>query len=205
MSSQSKTKIDKNFKGIEAVLIGTPRQFVIHNGEHYCVRSTCDSECPYFNQGCTFDEEELDTNLIPNSRRGFGIEERHFLVLLFKDGQSIHTLPKELWTNENDDLSMNPYNLHYITTDTKETFRILKGQIRYYDSLENFQSSKYAEYLEVFSEYDPSHYLFALDYSAVEPKVSTMVCREPEWLKIFKGSPKNIVNEVSIEGLEEGN
>lgn len=202
MSSKSKTEIDKNFQSMEVVLVGTPRQFLIHNGEYFCVKASCDSECPYFNKGCTFEEELLDNNLVPNSRRGFGVEERPFLVLRFKEGLTIQDIPKELWTNEHDDLNMNPYNLHFVTTDVKETFRILKGQIRYYATPEEFNQTEYAKYLDIFSEYEPVHHMFALDYSAVEPKVSTMVCREPEWLKIFKGLPKNIVNEVDVEGLE---
>lgn len=195
--SQELIPIKKGLKDLEIVMVGTPKQFIVSQGETFCARDGCEG-CPYDNNGCSYEESELESSLIPNARRGIGYEDRSFLVLKFKEGKSIADLPEELKTNPYDNLCLNPYNLHFLLWDDTKPFRIIKGQIRYYGDMQEFFSSDYCTFFDVVTKYRPKHKVFALDYSAIEPRVSTMVCREPQWLEVFRGKSKTIVNKVKF-------
>jgi hypothetical protein len=189
------------FESLYPALVGPEgyKQFIVHQNELYCIRLTC-TDCPFFNKGCEHVESKLPVAVVPHARRGVGFEERAFLILKFKPGQSFETLPKELWDNPCADKAYaHEANLHWAMTDPdKATFHTIKGQIRYYGTAEEFLESPYAEFLFVFRTYTPEHNIASLDYSAIEPRLSTLCSREPEWIKVFKGTPKPIYREIEL-------
>lgn len=187
------------FENLDPYLIGTPRQFYIDQGEVYCLRKVC-QDCPYLDQGCEIEkEDQIQSDPIPHPRRAIGYEEDSFLILRFKEGQSFETLPKELWDNPYLDKSLYESNLHFILTDPKSIFKVIKGQIRYCGDKQSFEDSPYSEFFDIFDEYIPQHKIAALDYSSIEPKCSTIVANEPAWIEIFKGIPKIVVKEIFIK------
>lgn len=180
-------------------LMGNPKQFFIEQGAIYCVRASCDS-CPHNNDGCSFVEEKIQTNVVPHARRGIGAEETSFLVLLLKEGLDFKKdVPEDLWNHSLDNYSLSPNNLHYLLSDLQKSFRVIKGQIRFYGTEEEFNNSLYCKYFDLFSEYIPKHNIVAMDLSAIEPRVSTIASREPHYMEVFKGNPKPIVREVEIK------
>lgn len=182
---------------------GEGRHFLVEQGDLVCIRDGCDG-CQY-REGCESEVGEVQVSLIPNSRRGIGFEERGFLVLGFRGGLGFGDLPRELWDGEYSDKSFkSESNLHYVCVEPRfAKFHVLKGQMRFYGDRGEFEGSGYAEYLEVVGEYVPSHGIYSMDYSAIEPRVSTVVSREPEWIKVFVGEPKIIYREVSgVSGLD---
>lgn len=194
-------KDEKTFEGLYPSLIGPPnaRHFIIHQNELFCIKLSCEG-CPFHKNGCEFEPAELPIAAVPHSRRGVGFEERYFLILKFQSGHSFKTLPKELWDNPHANKAYaNEANLHWALTDPDTAkLHTLKSQLRYYGTQEEFEKSPYAEYMYVFRVYDPKHYIIALDYSAIEPRVSTLVSMEPEWLKVFEGTPKTIYKEIEL-------
>jgi len=192
-------ELAEGFENLEPYLIGTPRQFYVDQGKVYCLRKSCE-DCSIKDE-CEIDSEQIQVNPIPHPRRAIGYEESSFLILLFKDGCSHTDLPSELWDNPYSDKSMYEANLHFILTNPKSKLRVLKGQIRYYGSIEEFEDSPYSEYFDTFDEYSPQHKVVALDYAAVEPRMSTICSKEPLWIEIFKGTPKPVVKEVEFSDL----
>lgn len=174
-------------------------QFIVNQGELYCIRPSCDG-CPFAGK-CEFVEEELPMAAVPHPRRGIGFEEKTFQILRFMEGHSFETLPKELWDNPYADKAYaHEANLHWAYTEPKTaTLHTLKGQVRFYGTAIDFYKSAYAEYFEIADTYEPIHHPVSLDYSAIEPRVSTLVSREPEWLKTFQGVPKAIFKEVILD------
>lgn len=192
---------DTTFADLYPALIGPPglEQFLVHSNELFCIRPSCDG-CPFFNAGCDFEESKLSPALVPHARRGVGFEERPFLILSFRDGESFDTLPVELWDNPFANLAYkHPSNLHWAYTDPDTAvFHTLKGQLRYYGTRDEFEASPYAAHLQVFDEYEAVHFITSLDYSAIEPRVNTIVTREPKWVATFEGEPKAIFREIAI-------
>ena len=186
-----------NFEKLRPFLVGNPKQFIVCQGETYCLRKECEG-CPYIG-GCEFKEESIQVNPIEHPRRGIAFEKKSFLVLrLKKDLDFEKDVPKKLWDSEYSHLALDEINIHYILADQKSKFRVLKGQFRYYGSQEEFNASEYANYFTIFNSYEPKHYIMAMDLSAIEPRVSTIASREPLWIEIFKGKPKVVAKEIKI-------
>lgn len=196
----------KAYHELIPTLIGAAdhKHFITFQGEIHCIRETCEG-CSFLGNGCESEEVEIQQSIIPHSRRGVGFEERPFLILLFKEGHSFSTLPQELWDNPLADRAYaHEGNLHWALTDPKTAkFHTLKQQLRYYGTREEFSTTPYAEFLEIFDEYVPQHRIVSLDYSAIEPRVSTLVSREPEWIKVFAGEPKVISKQIALVDVTE--
>jgi hypothetical protein len=192
----------EGFEELKFFLIGNPKQFITYQGELFCLRKSCDG-CPHVGT-CEFEEGELQAGYLEHPRRGIAFENKPFLVLILKEGLRFEKdVPKDLWDSEYSNLSLNESNNHYILANQKSKFRVLKGHFRYYDTVEEFEKSEYNKYFKVFDRYEPTHYLMAMDLSAIEPRVSTIVSREPEWIKIFQGTPKVVAKEIEIKKGEE--
>ncbi len=199
-----KIPIKAKFKHLEAVLVGTPKQFLLQGGEYFCVRESCE-ECPH-KDTCDNVEEEVQNSLIPSSRRGVGFENKPFLVLLLKEGMKFESpvegednscrVPVELWNTPYDPLSLDERNLHFILSDLKHKFRVMKGQIRFYGTKEEFDASEYSKYFKIYSDYTPSQHIVALDFSAIEPRGSAIALKEPAWIKLFEGEPKVVLKQI---------
>ncbi len=187
-----------NFSKLRPFLIGNPKQFIVYQGEVFCLRKECDG-CPYL-EGCEFDEEPIQVDPIEHPRRGLAFEIRPFLILRLKEGLDFEKdVPKCLWDSEWSHLALDEINLHYLLADQKAIFRVLKGQFRYYGSSEEFEASKYSNYFTIFDSYEPEHYIMAMDLSAIEPRVSTIASREPLWIEIFRGKPKVVAKEIKLK------
>lgn len=192
-------EIMDEFKELSYYLIGNPKQFVIEQGEVYCVRKECNGACEHFENGCSHEIKQIQMSQIYNARRAIGLEEQPFLILLFKDGQSFETIPEELLSNKYAEKASDERNLHFVLNNPEFKFHSFKGQLRYYGNADEFLSSHYSEYFYIFSIYEPKHYLVSVDYSAIEPKVTTLQSRCKAYQEIFQGVPKSIVREVIIE------
>ncbi|HEC66807.1 MAG TPA: hypothetical protein ENI23_16150, partial [bacterium] len=177
---------------------GEHQHFLVEQGKYYCIRKTCDG-CT-LQPGCEFIEEKIQISPIPHARRGIGLEEISFLILRLKEGVSIEDVPVVLWNNPFPRQALNPKNNHFLLSPLDEVFRIVKDQMRFYGSDISFNVSPYAEYFEIWDEYIPNHHLMAVDFSAIEPRISTLVSREPEWIKVFVGKPKVISKKIKFEG-----
>jgi len=187
------------FKDLEPFLVGNPKQFVVYQGAVYCLRKECE-DCPHCNGECEFEEELIQTGAIEHPRLGIAFENKSFLILLLKEGLNFKDdVPMHLWDSEYSYLALNEINVHYILANQKAKFRVLKGQFRFYGDKNEFDKSEYAQYFNIFDEYIPQHYLVAKDLKAIEPRVSTIVSREPEWIKIFQGESKVIAKEIEIK------
>ncbi len=196
-------EINPDFKELEPYLVGNPKQFIIYQGEYYCIRKEC-NDCPYFNKDCEFEEESIQVGAIEHPRRGIAFEKRNFLILRLKEGLNFEIdVPKELWDSPYSNLCLNEINVHYILSDSKLKFKVMKGQFRYYGTKEEFESSEYEKYFIVFNEYKPKHLIMAMDLSAIEPRVSTIASREPKWIEIFKGTSKVVVKEIELKEVKE--
>lgn len=203
-------KIKKKFKHLSVFLQGNPKQFLLQNGYFFCVRDGCE-ECPYVGT-CQSKEEKVSTALIPPARRAIGFEETPFLVLRLLPGkefrplqeneESENVVPSYLWNTPKDHCSLDERNLHFILSDLKHCFRVMKGQFRFYGSVEEFKQSEYSKYFFIYNEYIPSHHLVAMDFSAIEPRGSAIQTQEPNWLKIYEGTPKVIIREIQIPDQE---
>lgn len=198
--------IPDKYINLNMFLVGNPRQFFIHDGNVFCVRKSCEG-CPYNNNGCVYEDSVAQANLIPRPRRGIGFEEESFLILRLKVS-SIKDVPVELWDNPRTDLSEEcPDNLHFVFTKTylrnpNSKLWVLKGQYRYYGSLEEFNSDPIREYFDIIQEYTPEHYVLSMDYSSIEPKMNAIVSQEPEWIRIFNGVLKEVGYEVEFSDHE---
>lgn len=189
---------EKDLKKLEPYLIGEPKQFLVYQGETYCVRESCDG-CPHV-ESCEYEEEKIQTSPIEHPRRGIAFENRSFLILRLKTGFNfIEDVPMRLWDSEHAHHCLDEKNLHFLLANQKAKFRVLKGQFRYYGTKEEFEQSEYVKYFIIFNEYVPQHYVMAMDLSSIEPRVSTIASREPEWIKIFQGKPKVIAKEIKLK------
>lgn len=192
----------KIFEELRPYLIGNPKQFITYQGNIYCLRKECEG-CPHVGN-CEFEEEKIQTAAILHPRRGIAFENRKFLVLRLKEGLEFEKdVPKELWDCEYSNHSLREENSHYILADQKSVFRVLKGHFRFYGTIEEFEGSEYSKYFDIFNEYDPTHYLMAMDLASIEPRVSTIASREPLWVDIFKGVPKIIAKEIELKENKE--
>lgn len=230
MNALSKIAIDSalvpvqsDFEPLRPYLVGEPRQFLVYQGETFCVRAhpqdlprknpafnACEG-CPHLGQGCEIaDERPVEaayrnaqdgstSGMEPHPRRGIGMEERSFLVLTFLPGHSHATLPRELWDNPYADKAMQEENLHYLLTNPRTTlFHTIKGQMRFYGTAAEFEGSAYAGFLQEFDAFVPTHHPISMDKSAIEPRVCTLVTGEPRWLEVFQGQPKVIFRKVNF-------
>ncbi len=188
-------ELKKDFERLEPFTFGPEghKQFYKHHGKIACLRESCDG-CKFKDNGCSFKEVKIDVDYIPNVRRGMAVESTPFLILKNKKPLSdISYLTKDQI------LSKYPTNLHFIFQDyTKEPLYIFKGQIRFYGSLSEFKNSKYINDFEFLKEYNPNMRLFSLDYSAIEPRLATLVIRDPNWVEVFSGSDKIVAKEVDL-------
>lgn len=203
-------KINKDFKDLEDFLVGEPKQFLIEDGSVFCVREAEEEggdpcqDCPY-NQECEFTESFTQLNLIPQSRRGIGFEEESFLILRFKDQyKSMEDVPEELWDTPFSNLAENEYNIHFILKKTylsnpDSKLWVIKGHYRYYGGLEEFENDPLSEYFQIFDQYIPQHKLVAFDYSAIEPRVTTILSQEPLWMDVFEADPQPVAYEVNLD------
>lgn len=197
--------IKDKFKHLSSFLVGTPAQFLLISGEYYCVREGCE-ECPYFNKGCESQEEDVSAAMIPPARRAVGLEERSFLILQLLPGKEFrfpekgeenpNLVPVSLWNTPRDPYSLDERNLHFVLSDLKHPFRVMKGQFRFYGTKEEFEKSEYSRYFSVFNEYVPQHHIVAFDFSAIEPRGSAIASKEPKWLAIYEGVPKVIIQQI---------
>lgn len=207
-------QIKKEFKHLTTFLTGDPQQFLVVAGEYYCVRDGCE-DCPYFNKGCESKEEKISSAIIPPARRAVGLEETPFLVLQLQEGKEFrlpqkdeenpNLVPLSLWNTPRDVYSLDERNLHFITSNLKHKFRVLKGQFRFYGTKEDFASSEYAKYFFVFNEYHPQHHVVAFDFSAIEPRGSAIAAKEKKWIQIYEGIPKVIVKWIEPQSPLKGN
>ena len=203
----SETPIKKKFQHLQSFLTGSPQQFLVLQGHTYCVREGCE-DCPYLGKGCQSEAENISSALIPPVRRAVGVEETPFLVLRLGDGKEFRypdkdevnpdLVPMSLWNTCRDPHSLDERNLHFVTSDLKHRFRVMKGQFRYYGTRTEFEGSEYAKYFVVYDEYLPQHHVVAFDFSAIEPKFSTIASRCESWVKVFNGTSKVIVREISL-------
>jgi hypothetical protein len=201
----SEIKIKTKFEGLKNFLVGNPQQFLVYSGNHYCVRDGCEG-CPYVNNGCEFQEETISTAVIPPARRAIGFEEKSFLVLQLLPGiefkpseeENENIVPMRLWNTPYDHFSQDERNLHFILSDMDKPFRVMKGQFRFYGTKSEFENSEYCKYFSIYEEYVPENMLVAFDFSAIEPRGSAIATQEPEWLKIYEGTPKVIVREIEL-------
>lgn len=192
-----KVPIKKEMKKLEMFLVGTPRQFYVEQGETFCVRDGCNG-CPYVGE-CEFEEAEVQKDPSPHARRGVGYEERSFLVLAFKPGVKVSDISEELIDPLYLKNGLVECEIYYFLMDQKDLFRVFKGQIRYFGTKEEFQITPYAEFFEVVGGYDPIHGIVSFDFSAIEPRVLTLASREPEYLKVFRGSLKEYARQIAID------
>jgi len=167
-------------------------QFYSDKGDIYCLRESCEG-CPLNNGKCEFIESEMELSPNPNTRRALAVEDKAFLIL--KNTKPIKEIE---YLTYNERMSMYESNLHWVLEPIKQ-LRILKGQIRFYGTQEEFNQSKYVNDFKVIKEYIPKYRLYSLDYSAIEPRLATIVTREPEWLKVFEGELKVVARQVAIE------
>lgn len=188
----------KELKKLEPFLIGTPKQFITYQGDNYCVREECEG-CPHI-ANCEFEIDKIQSSPVLHPRRGIAFENRSFLILLLKKDLDFEKdVPRKLWDSEYSNFALDERNVHYILANQRAVFRVLKGQFRYYGTKEEFAQSEYFKYFDIFNEYVPKHYVMAMDLSSIEPRVSTIASREPEWIKIFKGKPKVVAKEIKLE------
>lgn len=172
------------------------KQFYKHQDNVYCLRKTCD-DCK-FSSVCTFKTDKLEVDPSPNVRRALAVEPLDFLILEpIKPIEQIDILTLD------QKLSLYPSNLHFVKHSPKDIFYIIKGQIRYYESEEHFKSSKYSQYFTIVKKYKPKHRLFSLDYSAIEPRLVTLVIREPSWIEVFSGQDKIVAKEIEISNTAQ--
>lgn len=199
---EEKIELLEDFESLRSFLIGTPKQFITYQGNIYCLRKECEG-CSHIGN-CEFEEEKIQVDPILHPRRGIAFENRSFLILRLKEGLNFkEDVPNELWDSKYSDLALNEVNSHYVLADQKCVFRVLKGHFRYYGTREEFEQSEYNKYFDVFNEYDPTHYVMAMDLASIEPRVSTIASREPCWIEIFKGVPKVVAKEIELK--EENN
>ena len=199
-------------------LVGEPKQFIVDGGDYLCIRDGCEG-CPYQGQGCESEPRETIPLVNPSSRRAVGFEQTPFLVLKLKSGFIFATpdpgdledeglmaryVPQRLWNTIADPMSLDERNLHFVLSDLNHCFRVMKGQYRFYGTQEQFEASEYANYFRVYGEYHRQHAVVALDFSAIEPRVSSLASRTAAWLRVFEGEPKEVVREVSLKKLSPG-
>lgn len=187
-------ELNKNFENLETYVFGPDsdhKQFYKNQGEIYCLRVSCDG-CR-FNSSCEFKESSLEVDPNPNVRRSMGIENQSFLVL--DPIVEINEIPLD----RNQKLSVYQSNLHFLVQDPNAKFQVVKGQFRFYGSTEDFIESSWSSYFSVVKEYMPKHKLYTFDYSAIEPRLATLVTREPKWISVFAGVEKIVAKQVEIE------
>lgn len=198
-------KEKSKFEGLQYILVGNPKQFFTYMGKVFCVRE-CSASCPYFQNGCEMEEEKtlVERSLTPHPRRGIGIEDTPFLLLRWKKDEegkpyTWNSVPMKLWDNPYSDIADYEYNVHFVFRDRKCPIWTIKGQLRFYGTREEFENSAYAEWMEYYSEYTPAHSIACADFSAIEPRITTLVTKEEEYLKTFEGSEKDVAREVRFE------
>jgi len=190
------------------------KHFHVEQGEVFCLRAPNepnleDPEDDCYGcrvrEMCEWEEDKVQLDPIPNSRRGIGYEERPFLILRLKEGVTMEEhVPKELWGHPYADKAQYEYNLHWLLANWKtDTFIVVKGQFRLYLPVEEFESSPYAEFFDIHDTYVPKHHLLSLDLSAIEPRLSALASREPAWVEVFKGTPKVIYREIRLGPEDE--
>lgn len=187
---------------------GDSKHFIIQNGSLLCVRKTCEG-CQYLGE-CESEETKAYIDPIPPARRGLGLEEGTWLQLYLKPDKSIKDVPEELLQGAREE-SMDECNNHWMLQDWRTTsFKIFKGGIRLYGvSPEDFEQTPYAEFFGVVGNYVPKSRPVSLDFSAVEPRCSTLaplsVGMPPvaKWRAVFEGKPSVIYKLIELSNPAE--
>lgn len=182
---------------------GDSKHFIIQNGELLCVRKSCEG-CQYSAE-CEFEEAKAYIDPIPPARRGVGLEETPFLQLYLKPAVSLEEIPEELLQGAREE-SLEECNNHWMLQDWRATsFKIFKGGIRLYGvSKTEFEHTPYAQYFGLIGGFEPASRPVSLDFSAVEPRCSTLaplsVGMPPvaKWRAVFEGKPSIIYKLVEI-------
>lgn len=198
----SEVKIKSKFEEFKPFLIGYPRQFIKNLGKLICVRdkqndgesSPCDS-CPH-KEKCKPSKTKIYNSPIHHARRMAGMEETPFYILKFNEGFSYENFPESLWNQKYDPKCLNDLNNHFLLNDNSKPYRVIKGQIRWYGTEQEFRESEYVKYLHIFSHYEPLHYQIANDVKSQEPLFSTIVTRCKPWVQTFEGTPKAVARLV---------
>ena len=199
---QENVKIKDKFSDFIPFLIGNPRQFIWDKGKVICLRdkqtpeekTPCDS-CPH-NTSCKHTKTKIYNAPIPHARRMTGMEETPFFILKFNQGHSYDTLPDYLWNQKYDKECFNYCNNHFLYNDNTKPYRVIKGQIRWYGTEQEFLQSEYSNYFHILSHYEPLHYQIANDVKSQEPLFSTIVTRCKPWVESFEGTPKPVARLV---------
>ena len=201
IKSPSGALIDPNFESLIPFLIGDPphQHFFLDQNELYCVRYSCGG-CSLVDS-CEFkDKELLSKSPITHPRRGVGPEDVSFLVLRPK-GDLEETLDycEKVLGIPYAVLAYDESNVHSFLQDPDpEGLWIGKEQFRYFGTEDQFNNEEYSKIFSVVDSYDPSHRFMSMDFSAIEPRVSTLASMEPLWVQVFKGSPQIVYKEVDL-------
>ena len=185
-----------------AHLIGEPPIFLVENNQIFCVKDVSEGlktpceDCPHISS-CQNEPAKVQLSAVPPSRKAIAIENESFLVLQPREGVSVAEIPEHLKNQSLDHLCLDERNLHFLLNDFSKPYQVLKGQIRYYDTEEAFLLTEYPQFFTIHSKYVPSHHIVALDYKSQEPRVSTIVSREPVWVQAFIGEPQELVHLIN--------
>ena len=196
--------IREDCKDLEPFLIGEGEHhhFYINQNAVYCLRATCEG-CS-LQEDCEFVEDTLEANPLPHPRRGIGMEDTSFLVLV-PTGDVDETLQfcEDALGIPEARLAWDEGNVHFFLQEPEPTggLYIFKGQFRFYGSREEFEVKPWAVMFDVVDSFEPSHRPLSMDFASIEPRVLTLICKEPNWVKAFKGQVKAIYREVEISGF----
>ena len=179
------------------------RHFYVSGGAAYCVRGSCDG-CA-LSSTCEFDEVEVDLDPLTHVRRGVAVESVPFLVLRPRGGVDWGAVWSVLEAGgvPEAEKAFQECNLHFMLRPAPGEADIWVGkeQIRWYGSRSGFDSSDYAGVLEVVDSYAAELRPMSLDFAAIEPRVNTVVSREPLWEADFAGESKVVYREVELDGV----
>lgn len=202
---------------LEPYLVGPTdesKQFFIDQGEHYCIRATCDG-CP-IKEGCEsvqepvmmmFNDHLKKPRPQPHPRRGVGYEQRSFYPLFWDDAltdaelieagiPAYHIMGLRDEENFTGLLDPIPYR------PEKNPLRVLKQQLRWYGTPEEYAEHPISKITKLLPPYIPHEMkVVSFDFSSIEPLTNTIVTREPEWMKVFYGYPKEALREVAMDSF----
>lgn len=192
------------------VLVGPEehRHFIVKGNRLICVKGVTEeggetpcSDCP-MSLDCEQRETEFERNVIPSPRRAIGFESQSFLTLKPKVNDVWDKLAElgEDWVPQYIEYAKHPANRHWALDDWDNAgqFRMHTNIPRFYGTVEEFEAHPCSKWFDVFMPYAMNHVIHSLDYSAIEPRISTISSKEPEWVKVFDGKPKVIFREVEF-------
>lgn len=198
------------------VIIGPPNHehFILQLNELICVRNTNGQVqdkcvgCALKQQGCEIAPAQLERNILPSARRGVGLEPRPFIVLKPKSQNWFSEIQSDeackIKHFDYADLSEDPSNNHYLLNDfDSQTLQVIKGQHRFYGSRAELDESGLLSHYDIWDIYVPLHIYHSLDFSAIEPRVATILSKEPLWVEVFNGVPKVAFRQISFKEKPE--